>query len=401
MEGIKADDRHYLVLTEFIPRLSHLIDYCPKEHAKHRKPFRARDGTVEFAGIKLVFCEACQRFYPMRARPWAPLPGSIVDYAPLIRRCLDKLRWEEEWPHILEYIRAKGKTELIHAVQNLAEQELGRRPDFRTVEKVLDFCEEAGKKLGFTVDGVVRRINGYVLIPDPFGIDPPFALCSFLCPIHGEEYDLNGLVEGQEFTLPCCDSVCYVYGVDIEGPFVKCCARRVPMRIEGGRCPLCGTCYKWSRDYRRLRKLEPSEAFHYDFEEGWVWYWKLKCEHCGDELDLGTGAGSWYCPSCASYRRPQHSYKWFRCTLPCGHDGRFSIWYVVDNLPLRCSSCGHEVRLPDHVRLAWSEAEYTLLDVPTRVAVNNPLLAIAGLVAFFGLLGFVTGSILAKGLRDG
>ncbi len=191
-----------------VPRLSRLEVHCPKEHALHRITYRAQDGNEVFAGIRLTYCKLCGAFWPVRAEPKAPHPKSIREYAPLIRDELEKLEVDlKNWPYIKKLF-ARRKTYLISKVQEKAWGLYGKTPDYRTVERVLEFCAEAGEKASFVVNGVIRPIkeNGesYIRYPDPLGIDPPFAERLFKCPKCGKKYSADDMmVYERYYCLDC------------------------------------------------------------------------------------------------------------------------------------------------------------------------------------------------------
>ena len=289
----------------------------------------------------------------------------------------------------LEHVRSE-------VIRYLGALPKGKAVSIHKLEEILGHRAEVIKKVGILARGA--RLDGKLEI---FQADGRTYLAHahrdgdpIICD-HGYDATVVPVDYGaREVSCPDCGSTYRFYEcVVCRGRFLVEWSSTADFELE---CPHgCRTIYRLKNG--RLYALSAYDAFHYDFQEDWIYYRVLKCEDCGSSLELDFHTGSWYCSSCAPYRRPRHSYKWFRCTLPCGHDSQYSIWRLADDLPLRCPSCGHEVRLPDHVRLAWSEAEYTLLDVPKRVAVNNPLLAIAGLGALFGPLGFIAGLVLAKG----
>jgi len=159
----------------------------------------------------------------------------------------------------------------------------------------------------------------------------------------------------------------------------------------------CGACYRVKDG--RLYTLKRDEAFCYDFNAGWIYYWGHACPKCGSALNLEFSNGSWICPSCG-YVELQHSYRLFRCILPCGHEDVFSIHYLTDDIPLKCRVCGVEVKLPTHVRSAWKGFNLTLLDMPVKGAVHleyfvrkNPWVVPAALIGVpiavgLAILGF-------------
>lgn len=182
--------------------------YCPKEHAPYRETLRAPDGTLVFAGIRLTFCRRCEALWPVRVNPDAPHPRSIREYAPLIKAELVKLNVDPmKWPYVKSLI-AKRKSELISRVQLKARELYHKVPDFRTIERVLEFCAEAGEKAALVVDGVIRKIredgDSYVLYPDPYGIDPPLMELHFNCPTCCSVYSADDMVEYELYYCPRC-----------------------------------------------------------------------------------------------------------------------------------------------------------------------------------------------------
>jgi predicted RNA-binding Zn-ribbon protein involved in translation (DUF1610 family) len=168
-------------------------------------------------------------------------------------------------------------------------------------------------------------------------------------------YEISFLIGAREFKVP--SSLKEGQGSALVRVSVAECGECRHLWVETDeasdqyRCPRCGTLHL--RRDEKVYRLKQDEAFCYDFRGGWVWYWKLTCPSCGSPADLEFSSGRWLCPKCG-YVEPKHSYGSFRCVLPCGHEHIYSIHYLTADVPLKCRTCGMEVKLPDRVRLAWS-----------------------------------------------
>lgn len=161
-------------------------------------------------------------------------------------------------------------------------------------------------------------------------------------------------------------------------------------------CPKCNTrhLYEDSRFY----KLKREEAFCYDFNRSWVWFWLLRCPNCNGETNLEFGTGRWICARCGLYVEPKNGYPFFRCILPCGHEGVYSIHYLMDDIPIKCWTCDLEVHLPFYIQQAWKNLDYTVFDLPAKIVVNRDYFvrnawvvpAILGGLFFLGLVLFTS-----------
>ena len=137
-------------------------------------------------------------------------------------------------------------------------------------------------------------------------------------------------------------------------------------------CPKCHTKHFYSSKDGKIYKLTPNEAFCYDFNNGNLHYWPLKCPSCGAECYKRENAGTWVCTKCNLYVEPRHDYPLFRCQLPCGHENVYSIFYLVKGRSLKCGTCDLETDLPEHIKKAWKNSK-----------IFNPLAELAVEVEYF------------------
>ena len=214
--------RSIVISSEMKIAIREFVIHCIKEHSRYRWIVKAADGTEEFAGVKIAYCEICRGFWPQRATSWSALAKSIIRCGPLIAESLPK--WTEE--KLRDFIRnpkreltARRKTSLIKEVQQKAKAKYGHIPSFTTVDKVLRFCVEAGRKLGVTPNGIVRKIpadgEAYIRTPDPFGIDPPLGFRHFACSNCGRVTDVTDTIENTLFFCRTCGKW-WEYGLDIK-----------------------------------------------------------------------------------------------------------------------------------------------------------------------------------------
>ena len=153
------------------------------------------------------------------------------------------------------------------------------------------------------------------------------------------------------------------------------------------------------------KSTSPHEAFCYDFDRDWPWWWKLRCPMCGGEAGLEFTRGSWFCNQCRCHVEPKHDYRFFRCIMPCGHEHVYSIAYLIDGIPLKCWTCGFEAKLPPNVKSAWKNLNYTIFDIPSSIMVKgeylirkNPWIVPAAFIG--GSLAVIGLALLASGGKD-
>jgi ribosomal protein S27AE/ribosomal protein S27E len=160
-----------------------------------------------------------------------------------------------------------------------------------------------------------------------------------------------------DFMKVKCDECSRLLSFDGSSPEVRCSCGKAWYRVEN----------------RTVYTLKHNEAFCYDFNSDWVYYWKLSCPNCGTIVDLEFNSGRWLCTQCG-YVEPKHEFRFFRCVLPCGHEHTYSIHYLIDDLLLKCWTCSREVELPRNIRLAWKGLNFMLLDIPAKIAVQGEYL---------------------------
>jgi len=301
------------------------------------------------------------------AEPTAPQPSSIRRYAPLTRDELEKLEIDlERWPYIVKLV-AKRKTDLIRGVQERAKRKYLETPSYSTVERVLEFCAEAGEKIGFVVNGVIRRIqeNGesFVRFPDPFGIDPPFLERVFHCPGCGKEFTADDMIVYESYYCDQCLTWFFYDGFEvwetvpssgyaiiggritsIDGPLPNVSVAikgKIAVTDEGG--------YFWLEHIPPgSYELQISDNNHktsvrIEVKDGWsIHLMIVKCEECGSWLRLDAESKG-TCPTCKTH----YYYDIYRLYRLKGDEAfvydfskNWAWWWK-----LKCPSCGHDVNL--------------------------------------------------------
>jgi Zn finger protein HypA/HybF involved in hydrogenase expression len=195
-----------------------------------------------------------------------------------------------------------------------------------------------------------------------------------------------------DFTRVKCDACGRLLSLGGDSPEVKCPCGKAWYRVENG------TVYTLKRD----------EAFCYDFNRNWAWYWRLRCPNCNSEVSLDFSSGRWFCNNCGQYVEPKHDYRLFRCILPCNHEYVYSIHYLINNIPLKCPACNTEIRLPIHIQTAWKNLNYTVFDtLPDAIvraeyfARKNPWVVPAAIGGVLVLGAFLASMIHGRRERDG
>jgi transcription elongation factor Elf1 len=156
-----------------------------------------------------------------------------------------------------------------------------------------------------------------------------------------------------DFKTVKCDVCGRLLSFEKSFPEVGCSCGKAWYRVENG------TVYT----------LKYDEAFCYDFNSNWAWWWELKCPNCGTGASLEFSSGRWFCSHCGLYVEPKHDYRFFRCILPCGHEHIYSIFYLVKGKSLKCWTCGLEADLPGHVKSAWENS--TIFNPLAELAVEG------------------------------
>ena len=281
-------------------------------------------------------------------------------------------RWPYDYPgrppseFTLEYLNHVYKA-VMEYVKKL---EKDKGVSLHTLEKIIGHSAEAIKKVlprvhGTPTDGqaeVYEAPGGKTYIVKAHKDGDPI-ICD-----HGYDATLIPIDLGAEkATCPDCGRTFYFYEC------VHCHQKFFLDNPRAGQefpCPHgCGAYYFFEQG--KVYKLAPHEAFCYDFNRDWAWWWKLKCPNCKAEASLEFSSGKWICNKCGSYVEPKHNYRLFRCILPCGHEHIYNIHYLIDNVPIKCWTCDLEANLPPKIRQAWKNLDHTIFDILGKIVVNG------------------------------